>query len=107
MSTAVRDAFFVGIVLALISLGGRVYRHRNLHFPFSAFLEIVAMVIAPLPVPALVEIIGKVLSKNDLPIFNDTEQRVAILLGTLVLLGAIVYAVVVAMLRAWEAPAAR
>lgn len=106
MSTAVRDALLVGVALALICFGGRVYRHRSLHFPFSAFLEIVAMVVAPLPGPALVEIIGKVLGKKDLPIFNDTEQRVAILVGTVIVLGAIVFAVVVGVQRAWKPPPA-
>jgi hypothetical protein len=101
MTTPVRDALFAGLILAVICLGGRIYMYRGIHFPSSGFIEAVGMVIAPLPVPLFGDIIKKSLGTGHLPIFDDVEHRVALIVGAAVVLLAIVLAIVTGVMKAF------
>lgn len=104
MSASLRIALFVGLALAVVAFGGRLWRYKGLGFPFAAFLELVSLTIAPFPVPLLAEIIGKATQSKPLPVFNAPEQRVALFLGAVVLLGAVAIGIIAVMIRAFRAP---
>jgi hypothetical protein len=107
MSESLRFALYGGVALAVVALSGRLWRYGGLGFPFAAFLEIVGLVIAPFPVPVLGEIVGKATQSAPLAAFNAPEQRVALFLGAVILIGAIATGVVAVMIRAFRPPAVR
>jgi hypothetical protein len=48
------------------------------------------------------DIFGKAIGSEQLPIFNDTEHRVALLIGATILIGAIVFGILVGLQRAFR-----
>lgn len=102
MSASLRVALYLGVGLAIVALCGRLWRYKGLNFPFAGFLECVGLVVAPFPIPLLAEIVGKSTQSKPLPIFNAPEQRVALFLGAVVLIGAIATGALAVMLRAFR-----
>lgn len=101
MSTSVRAALFIGMSLGLICLVARLVRYRGFGFPANGFLEMIEVIVAPLPVPILLEIINVAMNTKPLPPFEETEYRLALVIGSGILICAIVYAVYTRMKRAF------
>ena len=106
MSASLRIALYVGLALAAVAFVARIWRYKGLSFPTAAFLELVTLVVAPFPIPVLFEIIEKSTQSASLPVFNAAEQRVALFLGAVVLIGALVTTTIAVMIRAFRAPVA-
>ncbi|HXE44073.1 MAG TPA: hypothetical protein VN635_02635 [Conexibacter sp.] len=107
MSESQQVALYAGVVLALLALVGRLWRYRGLGFPAAAFLELLGLGIAPFPIPVLAGIVGQSTQRDPLPVFNTPEQRVALFLGAVVLIGAVVTGILAVMMRAFRPVPAR
>ena len=102
MSESQQFALYAGVLLAVLAFVGRLWRYGGLSFPFAAFLELIGLGIAPFPIPVLADIVGKSTQRAPLPVFNTPEQRVALFLGAVVLIGAVVTGILGVMIRAFR-----
>jgi hypothetical protein len=100
MSDGFRAAIAVGIAIAVVHLILRQVRSGGIQFP--DFLEAVGLAATPLVVPGAVEMIIEAFGTETLPIFNKAEDRVALILGGAILIGAVAYGDLVALHRAWK-----
>jgi hypothetical protein len=102
MSDAVRFALYGSIFLGVAYPVGRLIRFKQLQG--TDIFEAIGLAFTPFPLPGAVEMITKALSSQTLPIFNDVENRAALVFGGLLLIIAFFYGLYIAVSRVIEQP---
>jgi hypothetical protein len=98
MPGAVRISLYVGVFLGLAYIGFVLWRRREIKG--SEISEALGLAITPFPIPGAVKMVYRAMASKPLPVFNNVENRVALVFGGSFLIVSFLYGLYAAVQRA-------